>query len=216
MRWQLLPVRLPDPLRRMPLLQKYEEELKNKLKWLMLFRLIFSTLLLGSSIVLQLGESPPPYGPSLIFLYGIIAAIFFLTVLYAYWLRHLRHPVIFAFVQVLVDTTLVTAILFVTGSFTSVFSFLYLLIIVYSSILLPARGTLAVAAACSIQFGIMVDLEYYGVIYPFGANGKLLATDHEGSQVLYAIVITMTACFAVALLSNFLSNQARRTKKSCR
>jgi two-component system sensor histidine kinase PilS (NtrC family) len=110
----------------------------------------------------------------------------------------------------------VTAILFVTGSFSSIFSFLYLVIIIYSSMLLPIRGTIVIAALCSIQFGIMVDLEYYGVIYPFGKNDGLLASVYPGSQVFYKILITMIACFAVAFLSSFLSEQVRKTRRELR
>jgi two-component system sensor histidine kinase PilS (NtrC family) len=104
----------------------------------------------------------------------------------------------------------------VTGSFSSIFSFLYLVIIIYSSMLLPIRGTIIIAAVCSIQFGIMVDLEYYGVIYPFSTNDGLLASVHPGSQVFYKILITMIACFAVAFLSSFLSEQVRKTRRELR
>jgi two-component system sensor histidine kinase PilS (NtrC family) len=194
-------------------LQMFEGELKKKLKWLMLFRVFFSTLLLGSSIIMQLGESPPPLDSPLIFLYGIIVAIFFLSVFYAFGLYHIKRHLVFAYVQILIDTTVVTAILFVTGSFSSIFSFLYLVVIIYSSILLPVRGTIVIAAVCSIQFGIMVDLEYYGVIYPFGTYDGLLASVYPGSQVFYKILITMIACFAVAFLSSFLSEEVRKTRR---
>jgi len=193
-----------------------EGELRKKLKWLMLFRVFFSSLLLGSSIIMQLGESPPPLGSPLIFLYGIIGSIFFLSVIYAFGLYHVKHHLVFAYVQILIDTAVVTAILLVTGSFSSIFSFLYLVIIIYSSMLLPIRGTIAIAALCSIQFGIMVDLEYYGVIYPFGKNDGLLASVYPGSQVFYKILITMIACFAVAFLSSFLSEQVRKTRRELR
>ncbi len=194
-------------------LQMPEGELKKKLKWLMLFRVFFSTLLLGSSIIMQLGKSPPPLGSPLIFLYGIIAAIFFLSAFYALGLYHIKRHLVFAYVQILIDTTVVTAILFVTGSFSSIFSFLYLVVIIYSSILLPIRGTIVIAAVCSIQFGIMVDLEYYGVIYPFGTYDGLLASVYPGSQVFYKILVTMIACFAVAFLSSFLSEEVRKTRR---
>jgi two-component system sensor histidine kinase PilS (NtrC family) len=192
------------------------KDFKDKLKWLMLFRVLFSTLLLGSSIVLQLGDSPPPIGPPLKFLYGLIAAIFFLSIIYALLLDRVKKPILFAYVQILVDTLVVTVILFVTGSFSSIFSFLYLVVIIYSSILLSIRGTLIIAAICSIQFGIMVDFEYYGVIYPFVADEAMLASYHPWNQVLYKILITMTACFAVAFLSSFLSEQVRSTRKELR
>ena len=194
-------------------LQMSEGELRKKLKWLMLYRVLFSILLLGSSIIVQLGESPPPLGSPLIFLYGIIVAIFFLSVLYALGLYHIKRHLVFAYIQILIDTTVVTAILFVTGSFSSIFSFLYLVIIIYSSMLLPIRGTIVIAAICSIQFGILVDLEYYGVIYPLGKNDALLASVYPGSQVIYKILITMVACFAVAFLSSLLSEQVRKTRR---
>lgn len=179
----------------------------------MFFRVLFSTLLLGSSILMQLGESPPPFGSPLIFLYGIIGSIFFLSAIYALVLYHIKHHIVFAYLQIFIDTMVVTAVLFVTGSFSSIFSFLYLVIIIYSSMLLPIRGTIVMAALCSIQFGILVDLEYYGVIYPFGKTDGLLASVYPGGQVFYKILITMIACFAVALLSSFLSEQVRKTRK---
>jgi len=190
-----------------------EKDFKDKLKWLMLFRVLFSTLLLGSSIVLQLGDSPPPIGPPLKYLYGLIATIFFLSIIYALVIDRIKKPLAFAYVQILVDMFTVTVILFATGSFSSIFSFLYLVVIIYSSILLSIRGTLVIAAICSIQFGIMVDFEYYGIIYPFVTEAAMLASNHPWNQVLYKILITMTACFAVAFLSSFLSEQVRSTRK---
>jgi len=190
-----------------------EKDFKDKLKWLMLFRVLFSTLLLGSSIVLQLGASPPPIGPPLKYLYGLIATIFFLSIIYALVIDRIKKPLAFAYVQILVDTFTVTVVLFATGSFSSIFSFLYLVVIIYSSILLSIRGTLVIAAICSIQFGIMVDFEYYGIIYPFVTEAAMLASNHPWNQVLYKILITMTACFAVAFLSSFLSEQVRSTRK---
>jgi two-component system sensor histidine kinase PilS (NtrC family) len=193
-----------------------EKDFKDKLKWLMLFRVLFSTLLLGSSIILQLGDSPPPIAPPLKFLYGLIAAIFFLSLIYALAIDRIKKHIAFAYSQILIDTLVVTVLVFVTGSFSSIFSFLYLVVIIYSSILLSIRGTLVIAALCSIQFGIMVDFEYYGIIFPFVTEGAMLASNHPWNQVLYKILITMTACFAVAFLSSFLSEQLRSTRKELR
>ena len=120
-------------------LQLTDRDIKDKLKSLMLLRLLFSILLLGSSIVLQLGKSPPPIGPPLILLFGLIAGIFSLSFIYALGLYRITRTDILASVQVLIDTFIVTVILFITGSFSSIFSFLYLVVIIYSSILLPFR-----------------------------------------------------------------------------
>ena len=193
-----------------------EEEIKSKLKWLILFRILFSTLLLGSTIILQFGDSPLPLNPPVIILYGLIASIFLLSTVYALVLYRIKRLIYIAYAQIIIDTFIVTVILSVTGNFSSIFSFLYLVVIIYSSILIPIRGTMVIAAICSIQFGIMVDLEYYGVILPFGTQDLLLASAYTWNQVLYKILITMNACFAVAFFSSFLSEQVRRTRHELR
>ena len=190
-----------------------QSDYKNKLKWVLFFRILFSSLLLGSTIILQLGEKTSPFAPSLIVLYGIIITIFFLSFIYGLLLKRIKRDGTFALLQILVDTAIVSLIIFVTGSFLSVFSFLYLVVLIYSSMLLSRRSTLVIAAVCSIQYGIMVDLEYYGILTPFGMKSMHLAATFAWNEVLYKVMITMMACFAVAFLSSLLSEQTRKTKK---
>jgi two-component system sensor histidine kinase PilS (NtrC family) len=196
--------------------QKTIDDYKVRLKWLIFFRLLFSSLLLGSTIILQLGAASSPLAAPLLVLYGIIITIFFFSFVYAILLKHIKNGPAFAFVQISIDTLIVSLIIFVTGSFLSVFSFLYLVVIIYSTMLLPRRATIAVAAICSIQYGIMIDLEYFGVFTPFGMEDKLLAAAYAWNEVLYKIMITMMACLAVAFLSSLLSEQTRKTKKELR
>jgi two-component system sensor histidine kinase PilS (NtrC family) len=193
-----------------------EGDIKHKLKWLMIYRILFSILLLGSTIILQVGNSSAPLSPALIVLYGLVAAVFLLSFLYGLTLYRLKRFILIAYAQILIDTFIVTVIIFVTGNYSSIFSFLYLVVIIYASILVPIRGTIVIAAVCSIQFGIMVDFEYYGVILPFETDDVLLASAYPWNQVFYKILITIAACFAVAFLSSFLSEQVRRTRKELR
>ena len=178
-----------------------------------MFRILFSSLLLGSSIILRLGEKTSPLAPSLIVLYSIIITIFLLSCIYGLLLKRIKREGTFALLQILTDTAIVSLIIFVTGSFLSVFSFLYLVVLIYSSMLLSRRSTLVIAAVCSIQYGIMVDLEYYGILTPFGMKSMHLAATFAWNEVLYKVMITMMACFAVAFLSSLLSEQTRKTKK---
>jgi two-component system sensor histidine kinase PilS (NtrC family) len=196
-----------------PSAQNSQSDYKNKLKWLLFFRILFSSLLLGSTVILQLGEKTSPFAPSLIVLYGIITTIFFLSLLYGLLLKRIKRDDTFALIQILVDTAIVSLVIFVTGSFLSVFSFLYLVVLIYSSMLLSRRTILVIAAVCSIQYGIMVDLEYYGILTPFGMTASALAATFAWNEVLYKVLITMIACFAVAFLSSLLSEQTRKTKK---
>lgn len=190
-----------------------ENEFLHKLKWIMFFRLLFTTILLGSTIIFQLRESPSFLARPLVFIYVLTAAIYLLSFIYSLILRRVKRQLLFAYIQLIIDTVVVTLILFVTGGFSSIFSFLYLVVIIYSSMLLFRRGSMIVAALCSIQYGIMVDLEYYGILSPFVMEGGIASVYFTWSQALFKIVITMVACFAVAFLSGLLSEQERKTKK---
>jgi two-component system sensor histidine kinase PilS (NtrC family) len=193
-----------------------EKDYKTKLKWLMFFRVLFSVLLLGSTVVLQLVETASLMDPSLLVLYGLIITIFLISVFYSLLLKRIKKEIAFAFIQISLDTFFVTLIIFVTGGFLSVFSFLYLVVIIYSSMLLPMRGTMVIAALCSIQFGCLIELEYFAILNPFGTDGNTLATTYEWNQIIFKLMITMMACFAVAFLSSLLSEQTRKTKKELR
>ncbi len=190
-----------------------ENESLHKLKWIMFFRLLFTTILLGSTIIFQLRESPSFLARPLVFIYVLTAAIYLLSFIYSLVLRRVKRQLLFAYVQFIIDTVVVTLILFVTGGFSSIFSFLYLVVIIYSSMLLFRRGSMIVAALCSIQYGIMVDLEYYDILSPFVIEGGIASVYFTWSQALFKIVMTMVACFAVAFLSSLLSEQERKTKK---
>ena len=189
---------------------------KTKIRWLISVRILFSFLLLGSAIIQQMGKNATPMDRSLVVLYGLIAAIFLLSVVYSTFVKRVKNIVLFAFIQTGIDTFFVTLIVFLTGGFVSVFSFLYLVVIIYASMLLPMWGAMVIAALCSLQFGAMVELEYFGLLSPIGTNGSLLANAFDWSQIFLKLIITMTACFAVAFLSSLLSEQTRKTKEELR
>lgn len=188
-----------------------EEEFYNRLKWLMFFRVIFTSLLLGSTIVLQIGQRPPPVGRPIPVLYGMIAGIFLLSFVYTLALQRVRNLQRLAYVQITIDTFVVTLIIFVTGSYSSIFSFLYLVVITYSSLFLLRYGSMIMAACCTIQYGIMINLEFYGLLKPYLMEGELSAVNYPWSHVLYKLMIIMVACFAVAFLSGVLAEQVRKT-----
>jgi two-component system sensor histidine kinase PilS (NtrC family) len=193
-----------------------EKDYKSKLKGLMFFRLLFSALLLGATIVLQLSDSAVSMERSFVVLYGLIIAIFIISLIYSLLLKRMKKEVTFAFIQTGVDTFFVTLIIFVTGGFISVFTFLFLVVIVYSSMLLPMRGTMVIAALCSLQFGCLVELEYFGILDPLGTSGNTLASAYDWYQIFFKLMITILACFAVAFLSSLLSEQTRKSKEELR
>jgi len=190
-----------------------ESDFIRTLKWIMFFRVLFTTLLLGSTIVFQLRRSPSFLAEPLPFIYGLTIGIYVLSFVYTIFLRRVKRELLFAYVQVVIDTIVVTLIIYVTGGFSSIFSFLYLVVIIYSSMLLFRRGSMIMAALCSIQYGILVDLEYFGILTPFVVEDSMSGLIYTWNYAIFKILITMVACFAVSFLSSLLSEQERRTKK---
>jgi two-component system sensor histidine kinase HydH len=189
-----------------------DNDLLKKINWLMLFRVLFTVFLLGSTIIVQYGQQLSSPNPQLVLLYGINAVVLILSIGYAIILQYDIYVPALAYLQIILDTVIVSLIVFATGCYTSIFSFIYLLVIVYSSLLLSRKGSMFIAALSSIQYGLMVELEFYGILKPFITVRSLLLSD-DLPVVTYKIVITMIACFAVAWLSSFLAEQARSSRK---
>jgi two-component system, NtrC family, sensor histidine kinase HydH len=188
-----------------------DNDLLKKIKWLMFFRVLFTVFLLGSTIIVQYGQRFSSSNPQLIFLYGINAVVFILSIGYAVILRYEVYIPALAYLQIILDTVIISLIVFATGCYSSIFSFSYLLLIVYSSLLLSRKGSMFIAALSSIQYGLMVELEFYGILKPWGPVRSLLLTD-DLTVVTYKIIMTMVACFAVAWLSSLLAEQARSSR----
>jgi two-component system sensor histidine kinase HydH len=156
-----------------------KQYLSKRLQWLMFLRVVFTTVLLGSTIIVQFKDQESLIAPPHLILYGLIGAIYVLTFIYVLFFKRFQSALGFAYLQISLDTLFVTLLIYVTGGIASVFSFLYLVVIVYASILLYKKGSFVMAVLCSIQYGAMMDLEYYGILRPFFTQAALSAQTYE-------------------------------------
>ncbi len=187
-------------------------DLHQKMKWLIVGRFLFAVLLLGSTLVLQLGNAPfLPSGP-LMMLFFFIFGLFLFSLIYYVLFNWFRCETFLAYVQIIIDTVFVSLIIYVTGGFASIFSFIYMMVIIYSSILLFQKGSFIVATLCSIQYAALIQAEYLGIINSVFINNNHEALNLTGDQVFYKIMITVSACYAVAFLSSVLAEQAKKSK----
>ena len=181
-------------------------------KWIILSRVIFAIILIVSSLIFSSGENLSFFSQPFLSLYNIAAGILIISIVYLIWLNSLKKKMVLAYCQTIIDTFIVTAIIFVTGSYDSIFTFLYLVVIIYTAMLLFQKGSMIIAALSSIQYGILIELEYYNIITPFLGKGYLSST-LDASHIIYRIVIVITACFAVAILSGILAFQLKGAKQ---
>jgi two-component system sensor histidine kinase PilS (NtrC family) len=174
----------------------------------MFLRVLFVSLLLGISLFIQIKNTQIYFGYIQTSHFLLIAFIYLLTFLYVVALKYSKDPSWLAYVQLLMDTVVVTAIIFATGGTGSVFSFLYILTIINGSILLYRQGGMVIASSSSILYGLLILMDFHDLIHPMGS---LQAHDlkHGSLNTLYLISVNILAFYVVAYLSSYLSEQAR-------
>ncbi len=183
------------------------------MRWLNRYRVLFALVLLGSTMFFHLSRPNSTLSASLGILYAAISILIILSFIYALFQHRIGREEVFAYVQIAIDSLVVTLILLVTGFFESVFVFLYLVVIIYTSILLYRRGSLIIATLCSLEYLLLVMLYYLEWLRPLASANMLAVIDFQWHLVIFRAIITITACFAVAILSSHLAEQALRTRK---
>lgn len=177
----------------------------------MFLRVVFVSLLLGASVFIQMKETKADFGSIQTYYYLLIAFIYFTTFIYAILLKRLKNLTALAYAQLILDTVVVTAIVYTTGGIDSIFSFLYVLTIISGSIILYRKGGMITASSCSILYGLLLDLHYYGLIRPLGGRVDY-AADYQSSYIFYLIVVNIAAFYLVAFLSSYPSELARKSR----
>ncbi len=183
---------------------------KARVQWLMFFRLAIVSFLFGVVIIIQFRIPDTLPFQSIRAIYIIVVITYLLSLLYVFLLKAVQNISINVYIQCLFDTLLVTVLVYVTGGIESVYSTLYPLIIIYSVLFLGKRGGWLVASVISIIYGLLLDLEFYGVIHPI--YGTMHKYNAEVGYVFLRIFIHIISFYVVALLSSFVVEMERKTK----
>jgi two-component system sensor histidine kinase PilS (NtrC family) len=185
----------------------------SKLKWLMFGRVVSSTVLLLTTLFLHFYIQQAKYYFLVYILYLLVTVIFLCSLLYSILLPSIRRVNTFTFIQIAIDSFFVSVIIFLSGGYFSMFSFLYLIVVIYASILLYLAGGLMLALLSSMQYALIVILQYYAVLPFFHVTNSIDADMDSILPVIYKILITSAAAFAMALLSGLLTEQNRKTRR---
>jgi two-component system, NtrC family, sensor histidine kinase PilS len=171
------------------------------LVWLVKVRIFILTLLLA--IELAVAEFSPGPLPMRLFLSTILfwySLSLFYVLLLSFWQEHRIQAVL----QVVTDLVLVSLIIHETGGWDSSLNFLYPLVIIVASVLLPRWWAQLVAALAFILYGTVLELNYYGLVPSY-------CSTHPGLKALQAIIfVNLFAFLAVAYLAGLLTSKLRQ------
>ena len=186
-------------------------ELKTRLHWLMGFRVLVVTLMLGLSLAFQStrGESAPTFTALIVFTYAI-------TIVYALVLRNLTSPAAhtaFTWVQLGVDIVLETVLIVRTGGVESPFAVLYVITVTVASLVPHRRVGIVTGAGCTLLFGSITAVQYFGL---WNASAWLPPSKLEGPEALQTFEVYGLAFLVVGFLSSVLADELRHADQSLR
>lgn len=185
------------------------DHLKKQIQWLLFFRVLFLSLMLGISVLLQT-KTPSIFLPPLHYLAYFIAGLYVFTILSALMVRIIKCFSRFGYMQITLDTLLVTLLVFSTGGSQSVFTVVYFFPIVMGAFMLFRRGSLLFAALSTLLFGSQLVVEYGG----YASRFLQTYPSHLNSfqMLLHYFAIYSLTFFLVAILSSMLSTRLQKTE----
>jgi two-component system sensor histidine kinase PilS (NtrC family) len=195
-----------------PALAASEPQIRRLLSWYLAARLAVVVFFLGGAIVYHL-KSPASLQHRMVVWLGLMVGLAVVqTVVSFAVMKRLRALATFVHAQFSWDLIFVLAIIYLTGGLESLYSFLYILIIIASSVFLSRRQVLIVASAASILYGSLLDLQYFRYLPLFG--GQPLPTGLAEKDVFYAVAINVGAFLLTALLSGYLADRLRQSEQA--
>ena len=171
------------------------------LSWLVKVRIIIITFLLGIglAIIRLTHTNVSEWAFVSVILLWYTVAVFFLL-LQSVWEDYELQ----ARIQVISDLALTTGVIYITGGIDTSFNFLYPLVIIVASILLPRWWAYLTAALSFIAFGAILDLSFYQVIRSFSVSRPDL------KSVQLVVGVNFFAYMAIAYLASNLSAKLRQ------
>jgi signal transduction histidine kinase len=178
---------------------------RRSLKALITARVTIVLALLVAALVIQLSTTSflrlEPF-------YLLIIATLILSAAYILLFRFNRRLRFQAYLQMIGDLLLVTAMVYTTGGIAGNLYFLYVFVIIAASLVISSRAAYLAAALAAILFGVLADGMFYGII-PYFHPAQAEAAPSLGA-VLYTIFLAWGLFFVIAALMNYLSRNLRK------
>ena len=123
-----------------------------------------------------------------------------------------RSPDVRRLLQAAADVAFISIIVFATGLYDSVFSFMFVIVILLGSLERYLRGAVGWALLSSAAYTVLVYLQMRGILLPPGFE----ATSVSFSQFARSAVTNSTAFLLTGVLSGLLGEEIRKGKEKVR
>ena len=188
-------------------------QVERDTRWVIFSRIAVVSYFLGVTVFIQfraVRQLPEEY---LWTSYALISAIYVFSVLCLVLPRTLRHFRLNIVIQSVFDVLFVSGIVVVTGGIDSVYSVLYSLVIIYSTLFMGWKGGLSIAALSSVSYVLLVNTDFSGISEFLYDEGIILRGELSRSYILTRVITHVASFFLIALLTSFVVEQERKTKR---
>lgn len=145
-------------------------------------------------------------------LYILVITIGLLTLLYSYLLNKKIDLKVFAYVQLTIDTVLISYAIYITGAIESFLSPLYFLTIIGSTILLGRIGGYYIASMSAFFYTLLLLIDLYGLL-PVAIKIIHTSDKPQWLDVTTSIGINFIAFYAVAFLTGLIVEKNIKIEK---
>jgi two-component system, NtrC family, sensor histidine kinase PilS len=189
------------------------DQVERNTRWIVFSRIAVVSYFLGVTIFIQfrtVRQLPEEY---LWISYVLISAIYIFSVACLALPKTSLHLRMTLAVQSVFDVLFVTGIVLVTGGIDSIYSVLYSLVIIYSTLFLGRKGGLSIAALSSLCYVLIVNLDFSGIFGFLYDEGIVPRGELTQSYILTRATTHVASFFLIALLTSFVVEQERKTKR---
>ena len=175
------------------------------LKSAVVLRVIVTTILLGSGAAIYYGKGARTEAFCLAV---VVAAVYFLSLVYLLLMPLVsRYQSVFKIAQIVFDMALASVVVYMTGGRTSPFIFLYVLIIIYSSITLNKTASYITALTSGIIYVLIVFTRMRLEIPPEAGRTLWDSISMWGEVGLVSTYFHLTGFLLIAILAGYLSER---------
>jgi len=180
------------------------KDLNEKIRWLLLLRVVILSFFLGATALVHFFQAEWDIRYLISLSLPLILA-YAISIGSALLLPRLKHLRAFAHGQVALDVLLITGIIWITGDSSSPFSFLYNLAVINAAILLFYQGAFIAAGISSVCYAALLLWSHHLL-----QNGTSIPLSWTA---LVTMVINVGSFFVIAALSGYLTDKLGKTQK---
>jgi two-component system sensor histidine kinase PilS (NtrC family) len=180
--------------------------LRRKLLWLLAARAVVVTVLLGTGALIHTG-APDADPASTVAFFAVIGVTYALTVAYALTLKQAEQRRWLVDVQLVLDTVIVSVIVYLTGGINSYFSSLYTLPIIAATTIESRRGGVLIGILSCLMYAAIVSAQYAGVP---GFEPRQSDPLPDLRLALFTVGLNLFGFGAIAALTGYLAEGLRQ------